>query len=72
MEHVDLDGGIVCIRNVLSVAKCEVLMAYAESVAFEPDINAHSGIIDWVIVEDTDAKALQAFVPVDATETSTP
>lgn len=44
MERVDVDHGIVCIRNVLSTTECDALIARAEAVGFEPaTINTRSG-----------------------------
>jgi predicted 2-oxoglutarate/Fe(II)-dependent dioxygenase YbiX len=44
MERVEVENGIVCIRNVLSAAECEALIARAEAAGFEPaTINTRSG-----------------------------
>lgn len=44
MERVDIDHGIVCIRNVLSATECEALIARAEAAGFEPaTINTRTG-----------------------------
>jgi prolyl 4-hydroxylase len=44
MERVNVDHGIVCIRNVLSATECEALIVRAEAVGFKPaTINTHSG-----------------------------
>ena len=44
MERVDVDYGIICIRDVLTQPECEALIARAEAVGFEAaTINTRSG-----------------------------
>jgi predicted 2-oxoglutarate/Fe(II)-dependent dioxygenase YbiX len=63
MQRVDVDYGIICIRDVLTPSECEALIARAEAVGFEPaTINTRSGTKrdeqardnDRVIVDDVD------------------
>ena len=78
MERVEVGRGIVVIRDVLSAAECEALIARAEAMGFEPvTINTRSGARrdeqtrdnDRVIMDDAELaldlwKRVATYVPV--------